>query len=86
MKYFDGDNVRECGLGGASNKCGDRRRAYSILFESLKERDQLRDLGADGHIILECILGKALPNFILLTQGQTAGSFEHDDDGSSSTY
>jgi hypothetical protein len=35
---------------------GDRRRTYSILMGSLKERDQLKDLGVDGHVILECVL------------------------------
>jgi hypothetical protein len=62
VKYFDCDNVREDELGGASCTNGDRRRTYSILVESLKERDQLKDLSVNGHIILECILkwdGKA---------------------------
>jgi hypothetical protein len=55
VKYFDGYNVREFELGAAS-------RTYSLVFESLKERDHLKGLGVDGHIILECTLkwdGKA---------------------------
>jgi len=62
VKYFDGDNVKEYELGERSRTCGDRRPTYSILLESLKERDLLKDLVVNGHIILEYILewnGKA---------------------------
>jgi hypothetical protein len=56
VKYFDGDNIREYELGGASRTYGDMRRTYSIVLESLKERGQLENLGVDGHIILESTL------------------------------
>jgi hypothetical protein len=56
VKYFDDDNIREYEMGAANRTYGDRRRTYSTVLESLKERDQLKDLGVDGHIILECAL------------------------------
>jgi hypothetical protein len=56
MKYFDDDNIREYELDAANRPYGVRRRTYSIVLESLKERDQLKDLGVDRHIILECTL------------------------------
>jgi hypothetical protein len=34
------------------------RNAYIILVEILKERDHSEDVGVDGKIILESILGK----------------------------
>jgi hypothetical protein len=34
------------------------RNAHSILMENLKERDHLEDLGVDGKITLEWMLGK----------------------------
>jgi hypothetical protein len=37
---------------------GEMRNAYKIWLENLKGRDHLEDLGVDGRIILEWILGK----------------------------
>jgi hypothetical protein len=37
---------------------GEMRNAYTILVENLKGRDHSEDLGVDGKIILEWILGK----------------------------
>jgi hypothetical protein len=37
---------------------GEMRNTYSILLENLKRRDHLEDLGIDGKIILQLILGK----------------------------
>jgi hypothetical protein len=37
--------------------------AYSILVANLKGRDHLEDVGVDGRIILERILGKKCGNF-----------------------
>jgi hypothetical protein len=34
------------------------RKAHKMLVESLKERDNLKDLFIDGRIILKWILGK----------------------------
>ena len=56
MKYFYGDIISKYELGAANRTYGDRRRTYSIVLEILKERDQLKDLDVDGHIILECTL------------------------------
>jgi hypothetical protein len=51
--------------------------AYAYLSENLKGRDHLEDLGVDGRIILECILGKKDGNvwtgFIWLRIGKIAG-------------
>jgi hypothetical protein len=45
---------------GARSTDGRVKNAYSILVENLKERDHSEDLGVDGNIILEWILGKEL--------------------------
>jgi hypothetical protein len=37
---------------------GEMRNAYEVLSENLKGRDHLENLGVDGKMILECILGK----------------------------
>jgi hypothetical protein len=37
---------------------GELRNAYCISVGNLKGRDHLENLGVDGRIILECILGK----------------------------
>jgi hypothetical protein len=37
---------------------GEMKMRTVFWFENLKGRDHLADLGVDGKIILECILGK----------------------------
>jgi hypothetical protein len=37
---------------------GDSRGAYRILWEDLRERDHLEDIGVDGRIILKLIFKK----------------------------
>jgi hypothetical protein len=37
---------------------GELGNAYKILVENPKERGDSEDLGVDGRIILECVLGK----------------------------
>jgi hypothetical protein len=36
----------------------EKKNAYSIFVVNLKERDHLEDLGLDGKVILEWMLGK----------------------------
>jgi len=43
---------------GHKARMGVMRNAYSILVGKLKGRDRFEDLGVDGKIILEWILGK----------------------------
>jgi hypothetical protein len=37
---------------------GDRRGAYRILLEELRERDHLEDLGVDGMVLLKWMFKK----------------------------
>jgi len=39
-------------------RMGDMRDVYIFRLENLKGRYRLEDLGVDGRIILECILGE----------------------------
>jgi hypothetical protein len=39
-------------------RVGEMRSAYNFSSKNLKGRDYSEDLGADGRIILECILAK----------------------------
>jgi hypothetical protein len=39
-------------------RMGEMRNVYTILFESLKGRDYLEDLGLDDRLTLKWILGK----------------------------
>jgi len=43
---------------GHEVRMGDMRNEYNIWLEKLKRRDHSEDLGVDGTVILECILGK----------------------------
>jgi hypothetical protein len=49
---------RRMQLVGHVARMGEKRKAYIYLLENLKGRDNLKDLGMDGKIILEWILGK----------------------------
>jgi hypothetical protein len=59
-----------------------------IKWENLKERDHAEDLGINGKIVLECILGKYGGGFGLDSpasgQRPLAGSYEHGNDPSGS--
>jgi hypothetical protein len=37
---------------------GNMRNGRGILFDNLKGRDHSEDLGVDGKVILQCILGE----------------------------
>jgi hypothetical protein len=39
-------------------RMGEMRNAYNIFVENLKGRDHSEDIGVDGTMILEWILGK----------------------------
>jgi hypothetical protein len=41
---------------GHVERIGQKRNAYKILDENLKEEDHLKDLDVDGRIILKCML------------------------------
>jgi hypothetical protein len=45
-------------MGGYVARMGNMRNAYKIWLKSLKGRDHSEDLGVDGKVILELILGK----------------------------
>jgi hypothetical protein len=45
-------------LSGSVERMGGMRNAFGILVGKLKERDHSEDLGVDGKLILEWILGK----------------------------
>jgi hypothetical protein len=58
-------------------RMGEISNACSMLVEKLKGRDQLQNLGIDGNIILEWILGryggKVWTGFIWLMIGTSGG-------------
>jgi hypothetical protein len=63
------------------------RNAVKCWLESLKKRDHLGDLGADGKIILKWILGKHLMVWLDSSgsgQGTVAGCYEHSNEPSDS--
>jgi hypothetical protein len=51
-------NFRAKLIGLSCSTHGGDENVYKIWMENLKERDHLDDLGVDGKIILEWILGK----------------------------
>jgi len=57
-KYYLGYHNKEDEKGGTRNTHGDMRNEYTILVRNLNVRDNSEDLGIDGKIILEWILGK----------------------------
>jgi hypothetical protein len=52
-----GDEMKERGMGHVA-RMGEMRNAYKFQLEYLKGRDHFEDLGLDGKIILEWMLGK----------------------------
>jgi hypothetical protein len=51
-------NSRATRCAGHVAQIGEVRNAYKIVVKKVKGRDDLEDLGIDGKIILERILGK----------------------------
>jgi len=45
-------------LAGHVARMGEMKDVYSILYGKPEEKDHLEDLGVDGMIILEWLLGK----------------------------
>jgi hypothetical protein len=45
-------------MGSACSMHGRNEMHVKFWSENLKERDHLEDIGTDGKMILECILGK----------------------------
>jgi hypothetical protein len=66
----------------------ERENAFKIGMENLKGRDHLEDLGLDGRVISELILGKQVGSCGLDSSssvwGLVASCCEHDNETSSS--
>jgi hypothetical protein len=45
-------------MGGHVALMGETRNAYNVLVGKCEDRDHLEDLGIEGRILLEWILGK----------------------------
>jgi hypothetical protein len=60
MRSFISCTLQQILLGRAGYvaRVGEMRNAFKLWSENLKGRDHLEDLGVEGRIILECILGK----------------------------
>jgi hypothetical protein len=54
-QIFSNDKIETNEMGGASCKYGEKRGAYTLLWENLKKRDHLEEPGVDGRIILRRI-------------------------------
>jgi hypothetical protein len=49
---------RRMRLAGNTARMGDEKCIQYFLLENLKRRDHFEDLGVDGKVIVQCILGK----------------------------
>jgi hypothetical protein len=50
-QYYTGDHIENNEMGGECSTYGERRGAYMVLVENLRERDILEDADLDGRII-----------------------------------
>jgi hypothetical protein len=57
-KYYSGDQIRKNERAGHVASMGEMKNTYHILVGKPEGKNHLEDLGVDGKIILEWILGK----------------------------
>lgn len=51
-KYYSGDQIKDDEMGGACSTRGEKRNAYRILAQKLRERNNLEGLVVDVRIML----------------------------------
>jgi hypothetical protein len=57
MCYTD-DQIKEGGLAGRMEGTGEKRNAYRVFFQNLKDKERLRGLFLDWRTVLNLITNK----------------------------